>query len=97
MKTFWIHANTAYDATIRVGANQGITAGYGQLITLSGIGKDGKANKELFLNEPTLLNANRKLEDYENDLKGLLLLEQDIKRIEFLSKITKQENVEEEN
>ncbi len=42
LKTFWIHANTAYDATIRVGANQGITAGYGQLITLSGIGRDGK-------------------------------------------------------
>ena len=42
MKTFWIHANTAYDAMIRVGANQGITAGYGQLITLSGLGADGK-------------------------------------------------------
>lgn len=42
MKTFWIHANTAYDALIRVGANQGITAGYGQLITLSGMGTDGK-------------------------------------------------------
>ncbi|OQY02677.1 MAG: hypothetical protein B6I20_06740 [Bacteroidetes bacterium 4572_117] len=48
LKTFWMHANTAYDATIRVGANQGITAGYGQLITLSGIGKDGKdATNEL--------------------------------------------------
>ncbi len=42
MKTFWIHANTAYDALIRVGANQGITAGYGQLITLSGMGPGGK-------------------------------------------------------
>jgi pyruvate-formate lyase len=42
LKTFWIHANTAYDALIRVGANQGITAGYGQLITLSGMGYDGK-------------------------------------------------------
>lgn len=42
LKTFWIHANTAYDALIRVGANQGITAGYGQLITLSGMGADGK-------------------------------------------------------
>lgn len=48
LKTFWIHANTAYDAMIRVGANQGITAGYGQLITLSGIGSDGKdATNEL--------------------------------------------------
>lgn len=37
---FWVHCNTAYDAMIRVGANQGITAGYGQLITLSGMGKD---------------------------------------------------------
>ncbi|RLD89380.1 MAG: hypothetical protein DRJ09_06655 [Bacteroidetes bacterium] len=42
MKTFWIHANTAYDAMIRVGANQGISAGYGQLITLSGMGANGK-------------------------------------------------------
>ncbi len=42
LKTFWIHANTAYDAMIRVGANQGITAGYGQLITLSGMGPGGK-------------------------------------------------------
>jgi formate C-acetyltransferase len=42
MKTFWIHANTAYDAMIRVGANQGITAGYGQLITLSGMGANGE-------------------------------------------------------
>lgn len=40
LKCFWIHCNTAYDATIRNG-NQGITAGYGQLITLSGVGKDG--------------------------------------------------------
>ena len=48
LKTFWMHTNTAYDASIRVGANQGITAGYGQLITLSGIGKDGKdATNEL--------------------------------------------------
>ena len=41
LKCFWIHCNTAYDATIRTG-NQGITAGYGQLITLSGLGEDGK-------------------------------------------------------
>lgn len=40
LKCFWVHCNTAYDATIRCG-NQGITAGYGQLITLSGMGKDG--------------------------------------------------------
>jgi trans-4-hydroxy-L-proline dehydratase len=40
LKCFWIHANTAYDAMIRIG-NQGITAGYGQLITLSGMGPAG--------------------------------------------------------
>ena len=39
---FWFHCNTAYDAQIRVGGNQGITAGFGQLLTLSGLGKDGK-------------------------------------------------------
>jgi pyruvate-formate lyase len=41
LKCFWIHANTAYDAMIRTGGNQGITAGYGQLITLSGMGRGG--------------------------------------------------------
>jgi formate C-acetyltransferase len=41
LKCFWIHCNTAYDAMIRIG-NQGITAAYGQLITLSGLGEDGK-------------------------------------------------------
>lgn len=41
LKCFWIHANTAYDALIRVGGNQGITAGYGQLLTLSGMGLGG--------------------------------------------------------
>jgi formate C-acetyltransferase len=42
LKCFWIHCNTAYDAMIRTGGNQGITAGYGQLITVSGLGPDGK-------------------------------------------------------
>lgn len=40
LKCFWIHANTAYDAMIRIG-NNGITAGYGQLITISGMGEGG--------------------------------------------------------
>ena len=39
---FWFHCNTAYDAQIRVGGNQGITAGFGQLLTLSGMGKNGE-------------------------------------------------------
>ena len=41
LKCFWFHANTAYDAIIRAGY-QGITAGFGQLITLSGIGAGGR-------------------------------------------------------
>jgi pyruvate-formate lyase len=41
LKCFWFHCNTAYDAMIRNG-NQGITAGFGQLLTLSGMGKDGR-------------------------------------------------------
>ena len=41
LKCFWIHANTVYDAMIRIG-NQGITSGYGQLITLSGVGPGGR-------------------------------------------------------
>jgi formate C-acetyltransferase len=41
LKCFWVHANTAYDALIRAG-HQGITAGFGQLITLSGVGAGGR-------------------------------------------------------
>jgi Pyruvate-formate lyase len=37
----WFHCNTAYDAQIRTG-NNGITAGFGQLITLCGLGADGE-------------------------------------------------------
>jgi formate C-acetyltransferase len=42
LKCFWVHCNTAYDALIRTGGNQGITAGYGQLLTLSGVGRGGQ-------------------------------------------------------
>ncbi|MFP4343318.1 MAG: pyruvate formate lyase family protein [Anaerolineales bacterium] len=42
LKCFWVHCNTAYDALIRTGGNQGITAGYGQLLTLSGMGPGGE-------------------------------------------------------
>lgn len=41
LKCFWIHANTAYDFMIRTGGNQGITAGYGQLLTVGGLGPNG--------------------------------------------------------
>ncbi len=41
LRCLWLHANTAYDAMIRIGGNQGITSGYGQLITLSGMGAGG--------------------------------------------------------
>ncbi|NCA91663.1 hypothetical protein EOM82_00195 [bacterium] len=39
---FWVHCNTAYDAQIKVGMNQGITAGFGQLFMISGIGDKGQ-------------------------------------------------------
>jgi formate C-acetyltransferase len=42
LKCFWIHCNTAYDSMIRTGGNQGITAGYGQLFTISGVGPEGR-------------------------------------------------------
>ncbi|MFN2212074.1 MAG: pyruvate formate lyase family protein [Anaerolineales bacterium] len=42
LKCFWIHCNTAYDGLIRTGGNQGITAGYGQLFTIAGVGAGGK-------------------------------------------------------
>jgi formate C-acetyltransferase len=46
--SFWFHCNTAYDAMIRVG-KQGITSGFGQLMTLSGCGP----NREDLTNELT--------------------------------------------
>jgi len=42
LECFWVHANTAYDAMIRVGGNQGITSGFGQLMSLSGMGPAGR-------------------------------------------------------
>jgi pyruvate-formate lyase len=42
LKCFWLHCNTAYDGMIRTGGNQGITAGYGQLFTISGMGAGGR-------------------------------------------------------
>ncbi|GHU82081.1 glycyl radical enzyme [Spirochaetia bacterium] len=41
LKCMWVHCNTAYDAMIKVGMNQGITAGYGQLLMIGGLGKGG--------------------------------------------------------
>lgn len=41
LKCFWMHCNYAYDAMISTG-NQGITAGYGQLFNLSGLGPNGE-------------------------------------------------------
>jgi formate C-acetyltransferase len=42
LKCFWIHCNTVYDAMIRIGGNQSITSGFGQVVTLSGMGSGGK-------------------------------------------------------
>lgn len=39
---FWIKHNYAYDFQGRVGANQGINSGFGQLVTLSGCGPNGE-------------------------------------------------------
>ena len=41
LKCFFLHCNYAYDAMIKTG-DQGITAGYGQLFNLSGMGPDGR-------------------------------------------------------
>ncbi len=42
LRCFWVHANHVYDAMIQVGGNQGITAGFGQLVSLSGLGPGGR-------------------------------------------------------
>jgi len=38
---YWIKHNYVYDYQAKVGKNQGIFSGFGQLVTLSGIGSDG--------------------------------------------------------
>ncbi len=48
LQCYWIKHNYAYDYQGRVGPNQGINSGFGQLITLGGIGPDGEdASNEL--------------------------------------------------
>ena len=41
LQCYWIKHNYAYDYQARIGTNQGISSGFGQLITLGGIGRDG--------------------------------------------------------
>ncbi|MEJ5185610.1 MAG: pyruvate formate lyase family protein [Candidatus Geothermincolales bacterium] len=48
LQCFWIKHNYAYDFQSRVLTNQGINSGFGQLMTLGGIGPDGEdASNEL--------------------------------------------------
>ena len=42
LQCFWIKPNYAYDFMYRLGRNQGITSGYGQLVTIGGHGPDGE-------------------------------------------------------
>lgn len=42
LQCYWLKHNYAYDYQGRVGTNQGISSGFGQLITLGGIGRDGE-------------------------------------------------------
>lgn len=42
LECMWVHCNTAYDAQIKVGCNQGITAGFGQLFMIGGMGDKGQ-------------------------------------------------------
>jgi formate C-acetyltransferase len=42
LQCYWIKHNYAYDYQARVGTNQGISAGFGQLVTLGGTGSDGQ-------------------------------------------------------
>jgi pyruvate formate-lyase/glycerol dehydratase family glycyl radical enzyme len=42
LQCYWLKHNYAYDYQGRVGTNQGINSGFGQLITLGGVGPDGE-------------------------------------------------------
>ncbi|MCC4766761.1 hypothetical protein FXW07_09085 [Methanosarcina sp. DH1] len=49
--------------------------------------------KEIFLHNPVILNEENKVEECEVNLEGVLLLNEDIKRIEFLDKIKHQKTI----
>jgi formate C-acetyltransferase len=42
LQCYWIKHNYAYDYQGRIGSNQGINSGFGQLMTLGGLGPDGE-------------------------------------------------------
>jgi len=42
LECFWVKPNYAYDFLHRLGRMRGITSGYGQLITIGGLGPDGE-------------------------------------------------------
>jgi pyruvate-formate lyase len=42
LECFWVKPNYAYDFIYRVGRTRGITSGYGQLITIGGLGPDSE-------------------------------------------------------
>ncbi|HEY3315456.1 MAG TPA: pyruvate formate lyase family protein [Bacillota bacterium] len=42
LEAWWIKHNYAYDYQGRVGTNQGINSGFGQLLTVGGLGPDGR-------------------------------------------------------
>lgn len=86
----WDAVIPGYSEYVIVYTSDGIKYGGNILLFTKGIGITGKDNKEIFLENPTILNNKGKIEDYEKDLKGLLLLESDIRRIEFLDKILEQ-------
>jgi hypothetical protein len=89
----WDAVLPGYSDYVIVYTSDGMKYGGTILLNTKGIGKDGTANKELFLDYPTRLDVNEDLEINEHNLKGLLLLEQDIKRIEFLGEIEEQKTV----
>lgn len=87
--SIWDAILPGYSEYVIVYTSNGLKYGGNILLFSKGVGITGKENREVFLENPKILN-DLNLKEYEKNLKGVLLLESDIKRIEFLSEINGQ-------
>ncbi len=71
--SIWDAIIPGYSEYVIVYTSDGLKYGGNILLFSKGIGKTGKDNKEIFLENPIILN-DTKLEEYEKNLKGVLLL-----------------------
>lgn len=85
--TVWDAAISNYYEYVIVFTSDGLKYGGQILLSTNGLSKKGEPIREIFLHKPIILNNDIELHEQEKNLQGVLLLDNDIKRIEFLGKI----------